>query len=162
MTCQKRIRRSQNRGVTLPPGGGRGPPEGRPSGKGNSFDRRSSAFTWSDGVARKELLHDYGTALGVMAKGDSDFDRAEFDLEGTVVPAYTVNRIPGAIPIRGLLLTGGEGKGLFAFTYEMTGTPDDPQISINPLSALAPGFPRGLFGGPDSAEATVYPTGRER
>ena len=79
-----------------------------------------------------------------------------------MVPAYTVSRILGAIPILGPLLTGGEGEGLFAFTYEMTGGLDDPQVAVNPLSVLAPGFLRGLFGGLDGAEATVYPTGPER
>ncbi|MDH3596031.1 MAG: hypothetical protein OEM93_14410, partial [Rhodospirillales bacterium] len=84
------------------------------------------------------------------------------DLEGTIVPAYTFNRILGAIPILGRILTGGEGEGLFAFTYEMKGALDDPEVSVNPLSALAPGFLRGLFGGIDGDEATVYPEGRER
>src|SRR5262247_4789104 len=32
MKCRKRIRRCQNRGVTLPPGSARGKPEGRSSG----------------------------------------------------------------------------------------------------------------------------------
>jgi hypothetical protein len=132
------------------------------SGKGIQFDRLSSDFTLTDAVAHTELLHAYGPALGVTAKGEVDFDKAVLDLEGTVVPAYTVNRILGAIPILGLLLTGGEGEGLFAFTYEMTGALDEPTVSVNPLSALAPGFLRGLFGGLDGAEATVYPTGPER
>src|ERR1700724_4798336 len=32
MKCRKRIRRCQNRGLTLPPGSARGNPEARPSG----------------------------------------------------------------------------------------------------------------------------------
>jgi hypothetical protein len=42
-------------------------------------------------------------------------------------------------------LTGGEGEGLLAVTYHMTGDLGDPEVSVNPLSALAPGFLRGLF-----------------
>ncbi len=131
-------------------------------GNGIYFDRLSSDFTLTDGVARTELLHAYGSALGITAKGDIDFGTAELGLEGTIVPAYTFNRILGAIPILGRILTGGEGEGLFAFTYEMKGALDDPEVSVNPLSALAPGFLRGLFGGIDGDEATVYPEGRER
>jgi hypothetical protein len=131
-------------------------------GNGIYFDRLSSDFTLIDGVAHTELLHAYGSALGVTAKGKIDFGKAELDLEGTVVPAYTVSRILGAIPLLGPLLTGGEGEGLFAFTYEMTGGIDDPKVAVNPLSVLAPGFLRGLFGGLDGAEATVFPKRPEK
>jgi hypothetical protein len=131
-------------------------------GNGIYFERLSGDFTLTDGVVHTELLRAYGSALGVTAKGKIDFDRAELDLEGTVVPAYTVSRILGAIPILGTLLTGGEGEGLFAFTYEMTGGIDDPQVAVNPLSVLAPGFLRGLFGGGDGTEATVFPERPER
>ena len=59
-------------------------------------------------------------------------------------------------------MTGGEGEGLLGFVYEMEGELDDPEVSVNPLSALAPGFLRGLFGGIDGDEATVYPEGPGR
>ncbi len=41
----------------------------------------------------------------------------------------------------------GEGEGLLAVTYRMTGDLGDPEVSVNPLSVLAPGFLRGLFSG---------------
>jgi hypothetical protein len=40
---------------------------------------------------------------------------------------------------------GGEGQSLFAANYELSGTTDDPSVSVNPLSAIAPGFLRQLF-----------------
>jgi hypothetical protein len=49
------------------------------------------------------------------------------------------------VPILGKLLLGGEGQGLFAANYRAVGPIDDPKISVNPLSALAPGFLRNLF-----------------
>ena len=45
----------------------------------------------------------------------------------------------------GPILTGGEGDGLLAVTYAMSGSIEDPKVKVNPLSALAPGFLRGLF-----------------
>jgi len=42
-------------------------------------------------------------------------------------------------------LTGG-GGGVFAATYRVTGPLDDARVSVNPLSTLAPGFLRNLFG----------------
>jgi hypothetical protein len=64
-----------------------------------------------------------------------------------LVPAYSVNRILGKIPLLGPILTGGEGEGLLAVTYQMAGELDDPEVSVNPLSVLAPGFLRTLFSG---------------
>jgi hypothetical protein len=67
-------------------------------------------------------------------------------MSGTVVPAYLINSIWGRIPMLGDLLTGGEkGGGVFAASYTMTGRWDDPEIAINPLSVLAPGFLRKMF-----------------
>jgi len=43
------------------------------------------------------------------------------------------------------LLLGGDGQGLFAANYRVTGSAADPQVSVNPLSALTPGFLRRLF-----------------
>ena len=42
-------------------------------------------------------------------------------------------------------MTGCEGAGLLNFTYHTTGDLDDPEVSVDPLSVLAPGFLRGLF-----------------
>ena len=53
--------------------------------------------------------------------------------------------ILGSIPLIGDILTGGEGGGLFAFTYTIRGSFADPSVSVNPLSVLAPGFLRRLF-----------------
>ena len=71
--------------------------------------------------------------------------RDQLDLQGTIVPAYALNSIIGNIPVIGSLLLGGEGQGLFAANYRVTGSAADPEVSVNPLSALAPGFLRRLF-----------------
>ena len=133
------------------------------SGNGIHFDRLVSDFTLTDGLVRTDLLRIYGSALGITAKGHIDFNTTQVDLGGTIVPAYTINRILGAIPLLGPILTGGEGEGLIGFVYEMEGDLEDPDVSVNPLSALAPGFLRGLFQiSEDEDEPTVYPEGRER
>jgi uncharacterized protein YhdP len=132
------------------------------AGKGIWFDSLTGDFTLADGLLRSDLLHAHGSALGVTAKGEVDLDNAQLDLEGTVVPAYAVNRVLGAIPGLGFILTGGEGGGFLAFTYEMAGPIDEPEVVVNALSALAPGFLRGLFGGIEGENATVFPEGRDR
>ena len=40
---------------------------------------------------------------------------------------------------------GGEGQGLFSANFRIAGPLADPQISVNPLSAFAPGALRRLF-----------------
>jgi hypothetical protein len=59
------------------------------------------------------------------------------------------------------LLIGGEGEGVLAVTYSIDGPISEPEVSVNPLSVLTPGFLRGLFGlagdgevGEDSKPAT--------
>jgi len=52
----------------------------------------------------------------------------------------------GNIPVLGWLVTGGDkGGGLVAFNYSMRGPSQDPNVVVNPLSALTPGFLRKLF-----------------
>ena len=128
-------------------------------GDGISFQRLVGEFTLQDGVMETELIRAYGPALGITAQGQLDFDRDGADLTGTVVPAYTVNRILGQIPLLGPLLTGGEGEGFIAVTYGISGELDDPKIEVNALSALAPGFLRGLFylGGGDAEGEDAQP-----
>ncbi len=127
------------------------------SGEGIRFTRLVGDFTLTNGVLETDLIRAYGPALGLTAKGRIDFDKSTTDLRGTVVPAYSVNRILGEIPLLGALLTGGKGEGLLAVTYTMTGKLGDPTISVNPLSALTPGFLRGLFSGAGGREAAEAP-----
>jgi hypothetical protein len=67
-------------------------------------------------------------------------------LEGTIVPAYFFNSLLGNIPLVGRLFSPERGGGMFAASYSVRGALDDPEVTVNPLSALTPGFLRGLFG----------------
>jgi hypothetical protein len=51
----------------------------------------------------------------------------------------------GHFPVIGTLLTGGEGQGMFAWSFRLTGSNDNPSVMVNPLSALTPGLLRHLF-----------------
>ncbi len=129
------------------------------SGKGIRFERLKGRFSLNDGVAHTKLLRAYGPALGITSQGQIDFDRAEVDLEGTIVPAYSVNQLLEKIPLVGALLTGGEGEGLFAVLYSTSGPLTDPVVSVNPLSLLTPGFLRSIFGRPGGDAPSVFPPG---
>jgi hypothetical protein len=88
----------------------------------------------------------FSPSLGLTAKGRIDLANDKLDLEGTIVPAYFFNSLLGNIPLIGRLFSPEEGGGLFAARYALRGEFDDPSVSVNPLSALTPGFLREIFG----------------
>jgi hypothetical protein len=87
----------------------------------------------------------YSSSLGITALGWIDFARNLMDVRGTVVPAYALNSALGRIPLVGRLFSPEKGGGLLAVNYAVTGRASDPKVTVNPLSALTPGFLRGLF-----------------
>ena len=135
-------------------------------GEGITFSRVTGDIAFEKGVLTTSLMKAYGGSLGITAKGNVDFGADVVDLEGSIVPAYAVNQVLGEIPIIGWLLTGGEGGGLLAVSYRVSGPVSQPEISVNPLSALTPGFLRGLFdlfeGDGTPPPATLYPEGPTR
>ncbi|GAB4373044.1 MAG: AsmA-like C-terminal domain-containing protein [Kiloniellaceae bacterium] len=114
-------------------------------GEGIPFQGMDGEFVLDDGVATTDLMRIYGASLGFTAKGKIDFDGDAIDLTGVVVPAYSINNFLSKIPLLGTIMTGGEGEGLFAVVYNVRGPVDDPAVSVNPLSALTPGFLRNIF-----------------
>lgn len=78
-----------------------------------------------------------GASLGISFAGLYRSGSGRLDIQGTISPLYLVNGI-GQIFTR-------KGEGLFGFNYRMTGTADDPQVSVNPLSILTPGMFREIF-----------------
>jgi hypothetical protein len=125
------------------------------SGQGLGFDHLSAEMDYADGKITFRKGRSAG-ALGISFEGDVDFDHDKIALKGTVVPADTFNRVLAAIPVVGGMLTGGNRGGLIGWTYSVTGAPDDPHVSVNPLSMFAPGFLRNLFFlGPREAKPKV-------
>jgi uncharacterized protein YhdP len=115
------------------------------SGQGIPFARLNGDFTLADGKLAVTALRAYGGALGIKVDGTYDLTQNTLNLSGTLVPAYTLNSALGNIPVLGPLITGGEGEGIFAANFRVAGPAANPQVAVNPLSALAPGVLRKLF-----------------
>lgn len=131
------------------------------SGSGITFQGLDGDFVLDNGVASTEQMRVYGAALGITAKGDIDFDRDAIDLTGVVVPAYSINDFLNKIPLLGTILTGGPGEGLIAVSYSVKGAVEDPQVAVNPLTALTPGFLRKIFtSAPETDENQSTPSSR--
>lgn len=117
------------------------------SGSGLSFTKVELPFS---GIAGRWSIQDglaWGNALGLTLDGTYDIESKGIDLAGTVSPAYAINGALGAVPLLGTFLTGGEGEGVFGVTYAVRGTTETPDVWVNPLSAIAPGFLRKIVSG---------------
>jgi len=86
-----------------------------------------------------------GTTIGGSAKGSIDFSRKRIAITGTMLPAYGVNNLFGRIPLLGGALGGGRDGGLIGVTFKVAGPVGDPEMAVNPLSAVAPGIFRRVF-----------------
>lgn len=125
-------------------------------GQGIQFTELSIPFSKKGDVINLKGARAAGPALGITMDGNVDTARDTILIEGAVVPAYTLNSALGAIPLIGNLFVGREGEGVFALSYRVSGPAADPSVSVNPLSALAPGMLRRLvelFSGPMKMEA---------
>ncbi len=132
------------------------------AGEGISFAQFEAPFAMQSGQIRTKGARGVGSSLGITLDGVVDRNREEIAMAGTLVPAYTFNSVLGKIPILGDIIVGGKGQGLFGLTFQVTGAISKPKVTVNPLSALAPGPLRTLFFGPQSPNDTeVGATDRE-
>jgi hypothetical protein len=88
----------------------------------------------------------WGNQVGFTLGGYVDYARDRMDITGTFVPAYGLNNAFAQVPLFGPLLGGGQYEGLFAVNFRVSGDASSPSLTVNPLSAVAPGFLRRLFG----------------
>ncbi len=86
-----------------------------------------------------------GPSIGATVRGKINRVSKTLQLAGTLVPAYGLNAVFGKIPLLGPFLSGRKGEGLIGLTFGIDGPIKHPVITINPASALAPGFLRLLF-----------------
>lgn len=118
------------------------------SNEGLYFSRLDAKFNWHmRAPGDLYIIRDgrtSGSSLGLTFAGTIDKEKNAVDLEGHVVPLSEVNNLISNIPLVGNILTGGNGA-LFAATYTLRGPVKDPQVSVNPLSVLAPGILRRIL-----------------
>ncbi|MEM8624770.1 MAG: AsmA-like C-terminal domain-containing protein [Pseudomonadota bacterium] len=114
---------------------------------GISFRRIEVPFVFKDNVITVEDAVATGPALAIRIGGTIDQDDGTVDMSGVASPAYAVSGFLNDIPLLGRVLTGERGEGLLGLTFDVSGPIEDPKLSVNPLSLLAPGILRELFTG---------------
>ena len=115
------------------------------SGDGMNFSRFEAPFEFENGLLSFKDANASGSAVGMTGTGFIDFTGQTADIEGVLVPAYAVNSLLGGVPLLGDIVVGRKGEGIFALSYTVKGPFAKTQISVNPLSALTPGFLRQIF-----------------
>ena len=78
-----------------------------------------------------------GPSLGISLDGTYNVHTNQIRMQGVVSPIYFLN-------ILGEGFSLGRG-GLFGFNFNLSGTTPNPQVTVNPLSILTPGFTREIF-----------------
>lgn len=107
------------------------------SGQGIQFTEVDAQFKLS---ASRITVHNssaVGPSIGMSMYGYYDIPNDRLNMQGVISPVYLLNAIGSALTRK--------GEGLLGFNYSLRGSADDPQVSVNPLSALMPGGLREIF-----------------
>ena len=98
-----------------------------------------------------------GASMGLSMDGIYGLGNNQIAMQGVITPVYLLNGI-GSVFTR-------KGEGLFGFNYTLSGPATQPKVSVNPLSALAPGGLRDVMRAPqtelpevDGVTSSVLPT----
>lgn len=87
----------------------------------------------------------WGVEIGFRLDGYVDRAQEAVDIRGTFVPAFGLNNAFAQVPLFGAILGGGRHEGLIGVNFRVAGPLSAPTLTVNPLSAIAPGFLRRLF-----------------
>lgn len=124
-------------------------------GKPLQLDVLEVPFEYDGRIIEFSGIKANGPTVGLTMEGEIATIDGLINVNGVVVPAYGINSLLGNIPLVGGLFSGGDGKGLFGVAYRVKGTTEEPDVSVNALSGLAPGFLRLLFEGRKGRVADV-------
>jgi hypothetical protein len=122
-----------------------------------SFSTIVLPFRYEGNTLNLNDAHAENSSLGLTAKGRIGLSSGDMAISGTLVPAYFFNSMLGQLPLIGKLFSPEKGGGVFAARFGVEGPIEDPTISINPISALTPGFLREIFSIFDSAGTAATP-----
>ncbi len=113
------------------------------AGEGIVFENIDGQFILKPEGVEVRKTSAIGVSIGISMDGNYISKTKEVQFEGVITPLYALN---GTLErVFGKLFGRQRGEGLFSFVYKVKGTSDDPKITVNPLSILAPGVFREIF-----------------
>ena len=110
------------------------------SGEGIRFETFEMKSNSKGNVLNIEESFVLGPAVSLLFDGYVDKGKI-VSLSGTLVPARTVNKVIGWIPVVGKILVGNKvGEGVFGVSFKMKGPPKNIKTTVNPIKTLTPRF----------------------
>ena len=110
------------------------------SGEGIRFNEFEMRFSNKDKLMQIEEIYAIGPAISILMSGYIEKDKL-ISLRGTLVPATTINKTIGSIPILGNILVGKKvGEGVFGVSFKVKGPSKNLETTVNPIKTLTPRF----------------------
>ena len=110
------------------------------SGEGIRFDEFEMNFKNKKKLMTIEEIYAIGPAISILMNGYVEKDKL-VSLRGTLVPATTINKAIGSIPVLGKILVGSKtGEGVFGVSFKIKGPPKNLETTVNPIKTLTPRF----------------------
>ena len=110
------------------------------TGEGIRFKELEMDLTTKKNLITIDEMYAIGPSISVLLSGY--VVKGELiSLRGTLVPATTLNKVIGSIPILGNILVGKKtGEGIFGVSFKIKGPPKDLKTTVNPIKTLTPRF----------------------
>ncbi len=110
------------------------------SGEGIRFDEFEMNFKNEGSLMTIDEIYAIGPAISILMDGYIEQGKL-ISLRGTLVPATTINKAIGSIPVLGKILVGTKtGEGVFGVSFKIKGPPKKLETSVNPIKTLTPRF----------------------
>ena len=110
------------------------------SGEGIRFSEFEMNFDNKADLMTINEIYAIGPAISILMEGYVERDNL-VSLRGTLVPATTINKTIGSIPLIGNILVGQKvGEGVFGVSFKIKGPPKDLETTVNPIKTLTPRF----------------------
>ena len=110
------------------------------SGEGIRFNEFEMKFLNEPSLMTVNEIYAIGPAISILMDGYIEKNKL-VSLRGTLVPATTINKVIGSIPILGQILVGSKtGEGVFGVSFKIKGSPKKLETTVNPIKTLTPRF----------------------
>jgi len=110
------------------------------TGEGIRFKEFEMNFKNENKLMTIDEIYVIGPAISILMNGYIESKKL-VSLRGTLVPATTLNKIIGSLPLIGKILVGKKtGEGVFGVSFKIKGPPKKLKTTVNPIKTLTPRF----------------------
>lgn len=99
------------------------------------LEQENGQYRFRDGMATTPTI-------GFLFAGTYEPDSRVLDVRGFATPLRRIRSVLGQIPLIGLAFEDSEGRATLGAGFRVSGTADDPDFEVQPLTALIPFLPQ--------------------